>query len=181
MPYDTDWQSYGYHINDRGTKSSFVSFTVDIFRVFRTLHSLWSTLILDRCHRHYVVATSVNYKRLIQLVNSYLIIEEIMELTISMVVWKNHSALQWRHNDCDGVSNHQPHAFLLNRLFRRRSKKTSKLRVTGLCEGNSPVTSHAEMFPFDDVIMVSTALTAMLQEALTIMLQALRTPQNISS
>ena len=28
-----------------------------------------------------------------------------------------------------------------NRLFRRRSKKTSKLRVTGLCEGNSPMTS----------------------------------------
>ena len=31
---------------------------------------------------------------------------------------------------------------LLNRLFRRRSKKTSKLRVTGLCEGNSPVPSE---------------------------------------
>ena len=28
------------------------------------------------------------------------------------------------------------------RLFRRRSKKTSKLRVTGLCEGNSPVTGE---------------------------------------
>ena len=28
----------------------------------------------------------------------------------------------------------------LNRLFRRRSKKTSKLRVTGLCSGNSSVT-----------------------------------------
>ena len=27
-------------------------------------------------------------------------------------------------------------------LFRRRSKKTSKLRVTGLCEGNSPVTGE---------------------------------------
>ena len=26
----------------------------------------------------------------------------------------------------------------LNRLFRRTSKKTSKLRVTGLCVGNSP-------------------------------------------
>ena len=25
-----------------------------------------------------------------------------------------------------------------NRLFRHRSKKTSKLRVTGLCAGNSP-------------------------------------------
>ena len=31
---------------------------------------------------------------------------------------------------------------LLNRLFRRRSKKTSKLRVTGLCVGNSPVTGE---------------------------------------
>ena len=28
---------------------------------------------------------------------------------------------------------------LLKRLFRRRSKITSKLRITGLCEGNSPV------------------------------------------
>ena len=40
-------------------------------------------------------------------------------------------------------------------------KKTSKLRVTGLCAANSPVTgeflaqkaSDAKMFPFDDVIM----------------------------
>ena len=49
-------------------------------------------------------------------------------------------SLQWRHNGRDSVSNHQPHDCLFNRLFRRRSKKTSKLRVTGLCEGNSPVT-----------------------------------------
>ena len=48
--------------------------------------------------------------------------------------------LQWRHNGCDGVPNHQPHVCLPNHLFRRRSKKTSQLRVTGLCEGNSPVT-----------------------------------------
>ena len=48
--------------------------------------------------------------------------------------------IKWRHNERDGVSNHQPHDCLLNRLFRRRSKKTSKLRVTGLCAGNSPVT-----------------------------------------
>ena len=37
----------------------------------------------------------------------------------------------------DGVSNHQPRHCLLSRLFRRRSKKTYKLRVTGLCAGNS--------------------------------------------
>ena len=50
--------------------------------------------------------------------------------------------LRWRHNGCDSVSNHQPHHCLLNRLFRRTSKKTSKLRVTGLCAGNSPVTGE---------------------------------------
>ena len=45
------------------------------------------------------------------------------------------TTLLWRHNGRDGVSNHQPHVCLLNHLFRRRSKKTSKLRVTGLCAG----------------------------------------------
>ena len=70
-------------------------------------------------------------------------------------------AFRWRHNDHDGVSNHQPHDCLLNRLFRRRSKKTSKLRVTSLCAGihRSPVNSPhkwpvtRKMFPFEDVIM----------------------------
>ena len=70
-------------------------------------------------------------------------------------------ALRWRHNGRDSISNHQPRHCLLNRLFRRRSKKTSKLRVTGLCVGNSPGTgefpaqmaSNAKMPPIDDVIM----------------------------
>ena len=69
--------------------------------------------------------------------------------------------LHWRHNGHDGVSNHQPHGCLLNRLFRHRSKKTSKLHVTGLCVGNSPGPVNSphkgpvtrKMFPFDDVIM----------------------------
>ena len=61
-------------------------------------------------------------------------------------------SLLWRHNRCDGVSNHRPYDCLLNRLFRRRSKKASKLRVTGLCGvcvcvcggggGDSPVTGE---------------------------------------
>ena len=50
------------------------------------------------------------------------------------------TTLRWYHNGRDSVSNHQPRYRLLNRLFRRRSKKTSKLRVTGLCVGNSPGT-----------------------------------------
>ena len=60
-----------------------------------------------------------------------------------IVVWaSNHIPLQWRHHGHDSASNHQPHDYLINRLFGRRSKKTSKLRVTGLCVGNSPVTGE---------------------------------------
>ena len=74
---------------------------------------------------------------------------------------ESNSSLRWRHNDHDGVSNHQPHGCLLNRLFRRRSKKTSKLRVTGHCARNSPGPVNSphkgpvmrKMFPFDDVII----------------------------
>ena len=47
--------------------------------------------------------------------------------------------LHWRHNGRNGVSNHQHHNCLLNPLYRCRSKKTSKPRLTGLCAGNSPV------------------------------------------
>ena len=51
-------------------------------------------------------------------------------------------AISLRHNGHDSVSNHQHTDCLLNRLFRRRTKKTSKLRVTGLCVGNSPGTGE---------------------------------------
>ena len=51
-------------------------------------------------------------------------------------------ALQWRHNERNGVSNHRRHDCLLNCKFRHRSKNISKLRVTGLCEGSSPVTGE---------------------------------------
>ena len=44
-----------------------------------------------------------------------------------MCYWHGYITLQWRHNGRDSVSNHQPHDCLLNRLFRCRSKKTSKL------------------------------------------------------
>ena len=58
-----------------------------------------------------------------------------------------------------------------SRLFaqpfvRRRSKKTLKLRVNGLCEGNPSVTDGfpsqravtRKMFPFDDVIMITQTI-----------------------
>ena len=44
---------------------------------------------------------------------------------IGHFVW---TSLHWRHDGHGGVSNHQPHDYSLNHLFRRRSKKTSNLR-----------------------------------------------------
>ena len=70
-------------------------------------------------------------------------------------------SLRWRHNENDSVSNHQARDCFLNRLLRHRSKKTSKLRVTGLCVWNlhwtgkfpAQMASNAENVSFDDVIM----------------------------
>ena len=50
------------------------------------------------------------------------------------------TSLQWWHHDePTGVSNHRCLHCLLSRLFRRRSRQTSKLHVTSLCEMNSLV------------------------------------------
>ena len=57
-------------------------------------------------------------------------------------VLRKATILRWRHNERDGVSNHQPHDCLLDHSFRPHPNKTSKLRVAGLCEGNSPVTGE---------------------------------------
>ena len=75
-----------------------------------------------------------------------------------------------RHNESDGVSNHQPYDCLLISLFRHTSKKTSKLCITGICEVNSPLTGEfraqmavtREMVPFDDVIINFESRTGML-------------------
>ena len=61
---------------------------------------------------------------------------------VSMHFANSSNALPWRHNGRDGVSNHQPHDCLLKRLFGCKSKKTPKLRATGVCAGNSPVTGE---------------------------------------
>ena len=73
--------------------------------------------------------------------------------------------LQWRHDGLDGVSNHQTHDCLLNSLFRRIPKKTSKLHVLARGEFAADrwitLTNgqlRGKMFPFHDVIMYTCAL-----------------------
>ena len=53
------------------------------------------------------------------------------------VLWRPLLLLQWSHNGRDGVSNH--------RRVEAQIKEISKLRVTGLCEGNPPVTSGSPL------------------------------------
>ena len=75
-----------------------------------------------------------------------------------VVLWRT---LWWRHNGHDGVSNHQPHDCLLNRLFRLRSKKHQSSASLAFVRGihrwlvNSPHKWQVtwKMFPFNDVIM----------------------------
>ena len=80
-------------------------------------------------------------------------------VSTSCISWRYPNPLQWHHNEHERISNQQSRDCLLKHLFRRISKKTSKLRVTGLCEGNSPVNSAhkgpvtRKMFPVDDVII----------------------------
>ena len=108
---------------------------------------------------------------------------------VSDNAWRRRGvALQWRHNERDDVSIHQRLHGLLNSLFGRRSKKTSKLCVTGLCEWNWPVTGEfpslwlnfhqwlcpqcsyhkgpvtRKIFPFDDVIMETRSALLVLCE-----------------
>ena len=92
-----------------------------------------------------------------------------MHLWPLIFVVRAQTPLQWRHNERDGVSNHRRLDCLLNRLFGRRSNKTPKLCVIGLCEGNSPVTNEypahkgpvtRKMFQADDVIMQCSSILA---------------------
>ena len=59
---------------------------------------------------------------------------------ISAYEWKIDSKESYAHIERNGMSNHRRLYCLLNCLCRRRSKKTSKLRVTSLWEGNPTVT-----------------------------------------
>ena len=113
------------------------------------LTRVWYSLYLSVCA---VYHDWLFYRRLLIIVSQ--------QVALVMIYWSK--SLRWRHNELDGVSDHQPHGCLLNRLFRRWSKKTSKLRVTGLCVGNSPGPVNSphkgpvtrNMLPFDDVIMI---------------------------
>ena len=83
-----------------------------------------------------MIGVSASYNLILSIFNLYSI------YVSSYLAIQPFIPLQWRHDGCHGVSNHQPHHCLLNRLLRRKSKKTSKLCVNSFCVRNSPVTGE---------------------------------------
>ena len=121
----------------------------------------WPTPLLDAIYRHYHIVHPKNYahnSRFTVFCFDWVPVGFIDILPSCLIHWHwiNHT-LQWRHNERDGVSNDRLIDCLFKRLFRRRSKKTSKLRVTVFCEGNPPVTggfpSQRTINTFDYVTM----------------------------
>ena len=87
-----------------------------------------------------------------------------METLPATLVYYEGNPSQWRHNERDGVSNHQTHVCLLSILCRRTSKKKSSASLAFVWgihwwPVNSPHKGLVawKMFPFDDVIMPSGA------------------------
>ena len=110
-----------------------------------TIHftCMYMLLWLPFCILHIFVICPISYTENFPFVCNNVPQASIMSIAMSMspqhaIRW----SLRWRRNGHYSVSNHQPHHCLLNRLFGCRSKKTSKLRVTGLCAENSPGTDE---------------------------------------
>ena len=141
--------------SDNDTRSGYN----DIFHSLKNYDDDFKTNYLYRCY----TVSLIKLRKVLGLESTYQNTNGTKTTETPMAI--RHLPLRWRHNDHDGGSNHQPHGCLLNRLFRRKSKETSKLRVTGLCVGNSPGPVNSphkgpvmrKMFPFDDVIMPNDA------------------------
>ena len=117
----------------------------------RQSNCIWNLSIFIRTHTHthththivrWYLATHLNDVRMFRHWNFSVNIGS-NSLPWNFLVSGLHSHITvTSYNERDGVSNHLRLECLPNRLFRRRSNEASKLRVSGLCEGNSPVTKE---------------------------------------
>ena len=126
---------------------------VDITKVYQFFSACIDVIFHQPC---YYVTRFWTFNIHEYLIASYEILRVVMQGLC------RNSTFRGRRNEFDGVSNHRRLGCLPNRLFRHRSNKISRLRVTGLCGGiyrwpvnflqKGPVTQ--KMFPFDDVIAI---------------------------
>ena len=136
----------------------FTWFVCNIYSLFSFKKSLgMNTLFITKINQ--ICQTGTNTLLTIKLASS--IGKKSVFTQGIMALWSYIIARHYSHNEHNGISNYQPHDCLPNCLFRRISKKTSKLRVTdSLCGeftviGEFPAqrVSNAENVS-DDVIMI---------------------------
>ena len=106
------------------------------------LHVVSTSSRVTGCYSHCWLHSISGAKPLKMPIIAYCHSQELLSVWFEGNIKHPLKTLHLCHNGRDGVSNHQRLYCLFNRLFRRRSKKTSKLRVTGLCAGNSLVTGE---------------------------------------
>ena len=114
----------------------FILSALSIHRYMNSNYNLWLSAIMTASKRSLIQVVQYCFAKTWRMWSMHSVITDPCRFQTTS------GTLRWRHNGRDSVSNHQAYNCLLNRLFRRRSKKTSKLRVTGLCVGNSPGTGQ---------------------------------------
>ena len=112
-------------------------------------------MITPLSHRNNVATSFGNYDIMIKSAMVHTLLPHV-----TYMAWQLHT-LQRRQSRRDCISKHRRLDCLLNRLFRRRSKKTSKLAILKGIPRRPVNSPHKEpvtrkMFPLDDVIMIHT-------------------------
>ena len=98
---------------------------------------------------------------IIMMMMMIIIIMIIIIIIMMMIIIINECTLMWRHSECNGISNHQPHDCLFNPIFRHRSKRHQFSASLAFLNGihrwpvNSPHKGPVKrkVFSFDDVII----------------------------
>ena len=124
--------------------------TGDLWYLYISPYLSVACICICICYNLWTHRIKQNYKHFVQNTRGTNILLQSYEYTngkrIFAVILSLFMIPNWYHY-CDVImsaiaSQITVSLWLINRLIRRRSKKTWKLRVTGLCAGNSPVTGE---------------------------------------
>ena len=140
------WHFWFFVDKPNVNKAKWQIFADDIWNAFPPIkvHAFWSTYIVFKfAPKGVFYIKSVLIQVMVSHGAGHTLLPETTPIPVHLTTKEMIICpLRRRHNGHDGVSNHQLHHCLLKSLFGCRLKKTSKLRVTGLCAGNSPGTGE---------------------------------------
>ena len=123
-----------------------------------------TTLLLSSCVFNVIYTCAIH--SMLVYVLCWMMTKRVMKLfwhSLCLIVWSR-GPLQWRHNERDGVSNHRrlDWSSLCSGADQRNIKAPRNWPLWGEFTGDWWISSHrasdAEIFPFDDVIMINSGL-----------------------